>query len=160
MLNFSSHKTIASTFMAAALLLSTTITHAEEATLKAVNPPGADIPGISQAIIVEGGKTMYLSGHVGFGSDGKLGKDFGSQLDQVFANMKMTLNEAGTDFSSIARITFFVKNYDISQLDTLRVVRDRWVNTKNPPASALIGVETLFHPDVLVEVDAIAILKN
>lgn len=145
--------------VALALAISGTASYAEDSMLKAVNPPGADIPGISQAMIVESGKLMYLSGHVPFGPDG-LGSDFESQLDQIFANMKATLAEAGTDFSALARITFYVRDYDGSQLDTLRVVRDRWVNTDNPPASALIGVAALFHPDVLVEVDAVAVLPD
>ena len=128
--------------------------------LQSVNPPGADIPGISQAMIVEGGKLMYLSGHVPFGAEGQLGADFATQLDQIFANMKATLEEAGTDFSALARVTFFVRDYDISMLETLRTVRDRWIDTDNPPASALIGVAALFHPDVLVEVDAVAVLAD
>jgi 2-iminobutanoate/2-iminopropanoate deaminase len=149
--------------MAGALLataIAVTGSYAGESMLKAVNPPGANIPGISQAMIVGGGKLMYLSGHVPFGPGGALGSDFESQLDQVFANMKGTLEEAGTDFSALARITFYVRDYDISKLDTLRAVRDRWINTANPPASALIGVAALFHPDVLVEVDAIAVLPE
>jgi enamine deaminase RidA (YjgF/YER057c/UK114 family) len=33
-------------------------------------------------------------------------------------------------------------------------------NSDTPPASALLGVESLFHPDVLVEVDAIVSLPS
>lgn len=144
----------------AACLILPNFALAEDAMLRSVNPPGADIPGISQAMIVEGGKLMYLSGHVPFGKDGISVANFEAQLDQVFANMKATLKEAGTDFSAVARLTFYIRGYDGSQLDALRTVRDRWVNTANPPASALIGVAALFHPDVLVEVDAIAVLPK
>ena len=38
----------------------------------------------------------------------------------------------------------------------LRFVRDRFVYTANPPASALIGVAALFHRNVLAEVEGIA----
>ncbi|MFY0681441.1 MAG: RidA family protein [Thalassovita sp.] len=133
--------------------------HAEDSMLKPINPPNADIPGISQAIVMPASaQTMYLSGHVPFGANGVAKGDFAAQLDQVFANMHATLQEAGTDFSSVARLTFYVVGYDGSQLDDLRNVRDRWINTETPPASALIGVDALFHPDVLVEVDGIAFL--
>ncbi len=143
------------------LLFASVSIAAEERRLQAVNPPGADIPGISQAMIVRSGKLMYLSGHVPFGGDGKLAvADFEAQLDQVFENMGRTLEAAGTDFSALARVTFFVRDYDISKLEALRVIRDRWIDTENPPASALVGVAALFHPDVLVEVDAIAVLPE
>lgn len=132
----------------------------EDARLIAVNPPGADIPGISQAMIVESGRVMYLSGHVPFGSGGALGATLEEQLDQVFSNMKATLAAAGADFSALARVTYFVRDYDAGKLETLRAVRDRWIGGGTPPASALIGVAALFHPDVLVEVDAVAVLPE
>ncbi len=137
------------------------VLHAEDSMLKPINPPNADIPGISQAIVMPASsQTLYLSGHVPFGADGIENGDFAAQLDQVFANMHSTLNEAGTDFSSVARLTFYVVGYDGSQLEDLRSVRDRWINTDTPPASALIGVDALFHPDVLVEVDGIAFIDG
>jgi len=143
----------------AAFLTTPGLAIAENNMLTAINPPGADIiPGISQAMIIEDGRLMFLSGHVPFGPEGLKKDDFEAQLNQVFANLKATLDEAGTDFSSVARLTFYVRDYDGTQLDTLREVRDRWIDTSNPPASALIGVAALFHPDVLVEVDAIAVL--
>ncbi|ENO84589.1 RidA family protein [Thauera linaloolentis] len=43
-------------------------------------------------------------------------------------------------------------------LPLIRGVRDRYIDVGRPPASALIGVDALFHPDVLVEVDAVAVL--
>jgi 2-iminobutanoate/2-iminopropanoate deaminase len=39
-------------------------------------------------------------------------------------------------------------------------VCDRFIEAALPPAGALIGVAALFHPDVLVEVDAIAVIKS
>ena len=150
-------RTLITLFVAAFLLVAHTA-FAADARLKAVNPPGSNIPGISQAMIVESGRLMFLSGHVPFGPSGLAVGNFEAQLDQVFANMNATLNAAGTDFSSLVKLTFYVKGYDGSQLETLRAVRDRWTNTQKPPASALIGVASLFHPDVLVEVEAVAAL--
>jgi len=127
--------------------------------LQAINPPGFSIPGISQAMLVEGGRPLILSGHVPFDAKGKLsGSDLASQLDQVFQNIAATLQAAGSDFTSIARLTFYVLDYEPSMPPTIRLIRDRWINLEKPPASALIGVASLFQPGVLVEVDAIAIL--
>lgn len=60
--------------------------------------------------------------------------------------------------SAVARLTIYVRNYDPASLLLIRATRDLWINPERPPASALIGVASLFHPDVLVEVDAIAVL--
>ena len=126
-----------------------------------VNPPGPSIPGLSQAMLIEGGKLLVLSGHVPFDSEGKIGgKDVAAQLDLVFANIAATLRAAGTDFASIVRLTYYIRDFDQAMLPQIRGVRDRWVNTECPPASSLIGVVALFHPDVLIEVDAMAVIAE
>ncbi|KLD79512.1 RidA family protein [Xanthomonas hyacinthi] len=127
--------------------------------LRAVNPPGSNIPGISQCVIVEGGRLVFLSGHVPMLPDGSVaGPGLEAQLVQVFENLKVTLTAADTDFGSVARLTIYVREYRPEQLVAIRAIRDRYVDPGRPPASALIGVATLFHPDVLVEVDAVAAL--
>lgn len=129
------------------------------ADMTAVNPPGVQIPGISQAMLVNQGKLLFLSGHVPIGSDGKFAaKNLETQLVQVLENIKLTLAAAGTDFNSVARVTIYVRNYQPSLLPRIREIRDRYVNKIRPPASALIGVAELFDPDALVEVDAVAIV--
>lgn len=128
--------------------------------LRCINPPGASVPGISQAMLVEQGRLLLLSGHVPFDSNGALvGADLETQLHQAFQNIRETLQAAGADTSALARISIYVRDYHPDMLATIRAVRDQWVNTEHPPASALIGVASLFHPDVLVEVDGMAVLS-
>jgi enamine deaminase RidA (YjgF/YER057c/UK114 family) len=128
--------------------------------MKAINPEGATIPGIWQAVRVETGKLLFLSGHVPFREDGSLaGPDLAAQLLQVMTNIRRTLGDAGTDFSRVARLTLYVRDYDPADLETIRRVRDDFVDPDLPPASALIGVAALFHPDVRVEVDAVVALE-
>ncbi|BAC91442.1 RidA family protein [Gloeobacter violaceus] len=129
--------------------------------MRAINPPGFSIPGISQAILVEDRHLLLLSGHVPFRADGTLaGPDLATQLEQVFENIAATLEVAGASFDAVARLTIYICEYDPCLLPTIRAIRDRWVNLERPPASALIGVASLFHPDVLVEIDALAVAPN
>ncbi|AMO95351.1 endoribonuclease L-PSP family protein [Collimonas fungivorans] len=126
-------------------------------TFRAVNPPGPTIPGISQATIIESGKLLLLSGHVPFRPDGSVaGPGLEIQLEQVFSNLEATLRAAGSSFGNVARLTIYVCDFHPGLLPLIRSVRDRFVDTAHPPASSLIGVAALFHPDVLVEIDAIA----
>ena len=129
-------------------------------TLRAINPPGFDIPGLSQAVLVENGRLLLLSGHVpAMDANGAVASmDLETQLEQVFQSIKATLTSAGTSFSNVARVTIYVRDYQPEMLPVIRTVRDRFVDAARPPASALIGVASLFHPDVLVEIDAIAVL--
>lgn len=146
-----------------ALLLSLLPTFASagpEPALQPVNPPGVTIPGVSQAVIARSDRILFLSGHVPFDETGAMADDLEGQVNQVFANMQATLAAAGTDFSALARVTLYIKDYDPSQLPMLRQVRDKWIVTDTPPASALIGVDALFVPQAMVEVDAVAVLPE
>jgi len=129
-------------------------------TFRPINPPGTNIPGISQATVIESGKLLLLSGHVPFRADGTIaGPGLKIQLEQVFSNLEDTLRVAGSSFANVARLTIYVCDFRPELLPIIRSVRDHFVDTARPPASSLIGVAALFHPDVLIEIDAIATIS-
>ena len=112
-------------------------------------------------MIVESGSLMFLSGHTPMKNDGAFaGPGLESQLNQVFINLEQTLKTAGTGFANVVRLTIYVRDYTPEYLPIIREARDRYVDATRPPASALIGVAALFHPDVLVEIDAIAAIPK
>ncbi len=61
---------------------------------------------------------------------------------------------AGADWPDVVKLTIFV--VDVSELATIRAVRDEFVNTASPPTSSLVQVAGLFRPDVLIEIEAVA----
>lgn len=127
--------------------------------LRTINPPGVSIPGISAGVVVTEGRLLFLSGHVPITAEGTIPQGLEAQLRTVFENLSATLRAADSDFRSVARITIMVKDYNPSMLATIRRVRDEYVDAKQPPASALVGVASLFDDKVLVEVDAVAVVK-
>ncbi|MBN3006605.1 isochorismatase family protein [Chromobacterium alkanivorans] len=127
-----------------------------EAMLRSVQVPGAKIPGVSSAVGVESGRLLLLSGQVPVAGDGTIATTLKEQLEQVFLNMDATLRQGGSGWKDVARMTIYVKDYRPEWLATIREVRDRWLQS-HEPASALIGVQALFRPEVQVEIDAIAV---
>ncbi|MEM1048581.1 MAG: RidA family protein [Pseudomonadota bacterium] len=127
--------------------------------IRPVNPSGGTIPGLSKAMLVEKGSLLFLSGHVPLTADGSVaGSALDLQLRQVFQNIQETLKAANTDFSNVVRLTIYVRDFQPEQLGLIRSVRDEFIDLSQPPASALIGVAALFHEDVRVEVDAVAVV--
>ena len=112
--------------------------------------------------VVEAGKgrTIYISGQIALDSAGKLvGRgDFRAQTEQVFENIKAGLEAAGASLEDVVKINIYVT--DISQLPIFREVRDKYVDTENPPASSMIEVRKLISEDFLIEIDAIAVLPE
>ena len=116
--------------------------------------------GYSQVVEVRGGRTLYISGQIPLDSSGRVvgPGDFAAQIKQVFANLKTRLEEAGASFSDVVKLNFYLT--DGSDIQVLREVRDTYVNREQPPASTLVIVKELLRPELLVEVDAIAVTKD
>ena len=120
----------------------------------------APSPGYTHVVVTRPGKLIYLSGQVGNDTSGQiLGKgDLKAQTEQVFANLKTALAAAGASFDDVVKINWYIKDYKPESLPMLRDIRNKYVNKENPPASTLIGVQSLFREECLIEVEAIAVV--
>jgi 2-iminobutanoate/2-iminopropanoate deaminase len=128
-------------------------------------PTSKDLPpanGYSHVVVTQPGRMVFIAGQVAMNKEGKMvgGEDLKAQVEQALVNLKTALAAAGADFTHVVKMNWYVKNFNSSQLPVIREVRNRYINTKNPPASTLAGVTELFLPDALVEVEAIAVLPN
>jgi enamine deaminase RidA (YjgF/YER057c/UK114 family) len=117
-------------------------------------------PGYSQIVKVSGGTTIYIAGQVAWDEAGQLvGEgDFEQQARQVYENLVTALAEAGATPSDLVRVGIYVVDHDRDKLEVIRSVRDQILNVDPPPASTLLGVNRLALPDLLIEVDAIAVV--
>ena len=66
----------------------------------------------------------------------------------------------GTMADIVKLNTYIVAEVDPAEIQKMRVVRDRYVNVKKPPASTLVVVSRLARPGWLVEIEAIAALDD
>jgi len=116
----------------------------------------AQLRAYSQAVITEGGRAIWLAGQVaGEESSGKsLTGDFDGQVREVFARLGRTLAEAGSSLAEMVTMTVFIT--DARYGDRFTQVR-REIFKDDFPASALITVAGLARPELLVEVQGIAV---
>jgi len=118
--------------------------------------------GYSQAAVIDLGNSrmVILSGQIPLDQNGNLvGKgDLGKQTEQVFLNMKRVLAEAGGTMDNLVKIGIYLA--DISQLQAFRDARNKCINMDRPPASTLVEVSRLYRDDVLLEVEAMAIIPK
>jgi 2-iminobutanoate/2-iminopropanoate deaminase len=103
----------------------------------------------------EGGPLVYVSGQVARDTDGNVvGKgDMRAQARQVFQNLRQVLQAAGGDLKDLMKITTYITNID--DFPAVAEVRSA-VFPGELPASTLIVVKSLFHPDFLIEVEGVA----
>jgi reactive intermediate/imine deaminase len=115
--------------------------------------------GYSQVVDAPASRVVYLSGQIPFDSDGELvGEgDFKAQTRQVFVNLTAGLEAAGVAWGDVVKLSYFVR--DVSNAAGMRAIRDEFIDTEHPPASTLVEVSRLFRDDVLIEVEAVAVVE-
>jgi 2-iminobutanoate/2-iminopropanoate deaminase len=113
--------------------------------------------GYSEAVITEGGKTVWLAGQTATVDDaGKsLASDFDGQVRQLFKNLDRTLQKAGGKLSDMVQMTVFIT--DVRYGDRLTQIR-REVFGDNFPGSALITIAALAVPDTKIEIQGYAVV--
>jgi 2-iminobutanoate/2-iminopropanoate deaminase len=106
---------------------------------------------------VRAGDVLFISGIVAVDQDGRvIGKgDSARQTEQIFEYIGRVLAHVGADFSKITSVLIHLINMD----DRARInpVRIRYCG-EHRPASTLVQVTSLIHPDLLVEITSTAYL--
>lgn len=117
-------------------------------------------PGYSQAVEVRPGRLVYVAGQVAMDRAGKVvGEgDIRAQTQQTFENLKAALEASGAKFENVIKLNYYFT--DITQLPVVREVRDKFINTTNPPASTAVEVKRLFREPYLIEVEAVAVVPE
>lgn len=111
-----------------------------------------------------GTRHVHVSGQVARRADATpvAPGDLAGQVAQVLRNTAVGLAGAGATFDDVLRLTFYVTAWEPGKIDAFmagvaEVAEEVGLPTPLPPSS-LIGVDYLFEPDVLVEVEATAVL--
>jgi 2-iminobutanoate/2-iminopropanoate deaminase len=116
----------------------------------------AQARGYSQAVVTTGGRTIWLAGQVAAedAAGRSLAADFDGQVREVFARLGRTLEEAGAKLSDMVTMTVFITDPRLG--DRFTQLRCE-IFGDDFPASALITVAGLARPEMLVEVQGIAV---
>lgn len=111
--------------------------------------------GYSHAVAVSG-RLIVISGQVPADSEGRVvgAGDPEAQVGQVFENLAAALAAAGATMAQLVKVTVFLT--DLADLPAFRRVRDTYIDTARPPASSVVQVSGLIHPDFRVEIEALA----
>jgi enamine deaminase RidA (YjgF/YER057c/UK114 family) len=113
--------------------------------------------GYSRAVVTEGGNRMiWLAGETAveaIASKKIAGDDFDAQAREVFARMDATLREVGATLADLVSMTVFITDARFGPR-FLEIRRETLGD--NFPASALITVAGLARPDLLVEIQSVA----
>ena len=116
--------------------------------------------GWTHVVTHTAGKTIYISGQVSVNAKGEVvGKgDMRAQVVQTFENLKAGLAAAGATFKDVVKSNLYVVGLQPEHVPIIREVRARYFDAAHPPASTLVGVEKLVHPDWMIEIEVVAVV--
>jgi len=113
----------------------------------------------SQAIAIDAkGRMVFISGMTARRPDGSIAGigDIEAQTRQVCENIKSALEAAGGTMDHVCRVDVFVRN--IEHFDAIHKVRREYFKAP-APASTMVEVTKMVHPDYLIEINAIAVIQ-
>lgn len=130
--------------------------------VRVINPP--QLPKlanvISHGVVVESAGLVYTSGQLAWDEHGALAEgSFVEQFKRAYENIDLVLREAGTSRVNIINETIYMVGYSPENASELvgAIAGARPAGCQ-PPASVAVGVQTLFAPGFLVEVQVVATL--
>jgi 2-iminobutanoate/2-iminopropanoate deaminase len=108
---------------------------------------------------VEAGGFLYISGMLPMDAAGELVGvgDVIRQSEQVLENVGAVLSAAGATFADVVRVGVYVRH--MADRELINTVRRRYFGDARP-ASTLVEVSALAHPDAVVEIEAVASLAD
>jgi enamine deaminase RidA (YjgF/YER057c/UK114 family) len=127
-----------------------------------INPSNLHRPrGYTHAVVVDGSRLVFIAGQVAFDKEGNLvGKgDLRAQTEKALDNLVAALAAAGATPADVVKVNTYVVNYRPADYPIIREARARIFDGQNPPASTLIGVQALAVEELLIEIEAIAMVE-
>src|SRR5436190_23696894 len=114
----------------------------------------------SQATVVEArGRLVFISGMTSRRADGSVAGigDIEAQTRQVCENLKAAVETAGGSMDDICRVDVYIRNME--QFAAIHKVRREYF--RQPlPASTMVEIVKMTHPDYLIEINAIAVIPD
>jgi reactive intermediate/imine deaminase len=110
---------------------------------------------LSQAVRVA--DLILVSGQVGIDGNGELVSldDFEAQANQAFRNLSDVLEAGGSSMDRVAKVTIFLTDM-AANFPKVVELRRRWF-TPPYPADTIVEVRSLYRPEVMLEIEAIAV---
>ena len=129
--------------------------------LEHIHPDGlVNLRTFTQVVSASGTKTIYISGQVAWDDEGGIvGEgDFAAQAKKAYENLATALDAAGATPADVAKTNVYIVNYDPSMVRAWNDARKALFEGTTAPATTLIGVQALATPELMIEVEAIAVL--
>ena len=105
------------------------------------------------------GDLLFISGQAAIDQSGRIvgAGDFEPQANQAFENLDRVLHAGGSSLRNVIKVTIFLT--DMTNFERIVELRGRWF-TAPYPADTIVEVRSLYSPDAMIEIEAIAVADS
>ena len=123
-----------------------------------INPPQMTAPRGYSYAVKKTGTPVFISGQVALDGQGKLvgENDATAQVEQVFRNLRTVVEASGGTLDDIVNLHIYVT--DAACRPAVVAARERHFKAGQYPASTYLVVSALAVPQLLVEIEAVAMV--
>ena len=116
----------------------------------------------AQVVVGRSSNTIYIAGQTAWNKEMKMpgGTDVPAQLRQALSNVRLALAAAGATPSDLVQLRTHIVGYSPALLPVIGPILHDFLDPAHLPASLLLGVQSLALPELLVEVDAVAVIAQ
>ncbi|MFS4418601.1 RidA family protein [Maribacter sp. 2307ULW6-5] len=119
-------------------------------------------PGYSHVVVSPPGRTVFISGQTSVDVKGDIvGIDnFELQFKKAVENLDIALRASGATFKDVTKLNYYIVNYNPDQLPAIMATLSEYVSKDVPPAATMVSVAGLYLHELLVEIEAIAVIND
>ena len=126
-----------------------------------LNPEGMPPPvgPYSNVVSTPPGRMVFVAGQVAYDAEGNVVGvgDVAAQTRQVMENVRLALEAAGASFADVVKVVNYIT--DIGEFSKMAAVRREYLKEPHP-ISSLVEVSALMEPDLIIEIEAIAVVPE
>jgi enamine deaminase RidA (YjgF/YER057c/UK114 family) len=126
-----------------------------------IDPPELlKIPEMVNVSVATGSRIIHISGQTAVDTEGKVtGTTHLDQCRHALQNLRIALDAAGATLADLAKVTTYMVDYSWEALEALMAaVKEVFGDPYPLTANTLVGVQSLWLPELLVEIEAVAII--
>jgi enamine deaminase RidA (YjgF/YER057c/UK114 family) len=124
-----------------------------------INPSSMRAPAEYYAHVTKAGNMVFVAGQAAVGQDNQMVgvNDITAQAEEVFRQLQECLRAAGTDLSHVVKLNTFLTRPEDNR--PVAAVRSKYLRDAGLlPASTMVIVARLARPEMLIEVECIAVM--
>ena len=105
------------------------------------------------------GDFLFISGQAAIDQSGRIVGvgDFNAQAKQAFSNLDRVLRAGGSSLRNVVKVTIFLT--DMAHFEKIVELRGQWF-TAPYPVDTIVEVRSLYSPDAMIEIEAIAVADS